>query len=322
MQYHRKLLRPLAVTLMVLMAAFCAQAEKCNHFFPIPTGGASCFTYVFEGNQTCNINAGSTSTDSLVNPWVYNGGTSCVTVTYNPNNNTTTVTICGAPPIEPGQTFHYPKGGTGGNGEPHIGLDGGNNGTMTMVAGYWSNPPNACSGSGGGSPPSPGVTLNSKESLSPMFSQSSAKSTAPGKALQPIPVCATVDTTTTTTPPAGSTPMPMLSLTTTQTAGTNPVYYTLFVSATDTKGNEVGGWFQQPYTAGTTPAFQIVNNTTGSITVGSVGFITNDSSRPLDTLNFGETSPPGVEGSPFATPSVSLQGTVIPPGGSITAPIQ
>lgn len=90
----------------------------------------------------------------------------------------------------------------------------------------------------------------------------------------------------------------------------------------DANGNEVGGWFQQPYPSGTTPSMQIVNGTAGSITITNAGFITNDSQRALDTMNFGELAPPGTTGSPFAIPNPSLNGTVIPAGGSIQAPIQ
>jgi hypothetical protein len=75
-----------------------ARAEKCNQYCSIPPGGASCFTFVLAGNQVCSIDPAATANDPLVNPWVYNGGTSCVTVTYDPISDTTTVTICGNPP--------------------------------------------------------------------------------------------------------------------------------------------------------------------------------------------------------------------------------
>jgi hypothetical protein len=316
MRLCRKLFRPVAGSLMMLVTAVCAPAEIFNHFFPIPPGGASCFTYVFQGNMACNINTQNTSTDPLVNPFAYNGGSSCVSVSYNQSSNTTSVTICGTIPIEPGQVFHYPQGGTGGNGEPHFGIDG-TAGTFNMLAGFWSDPPNACSNSGtpgGPTGASPGVVAAPGRSLS------LARGTASAQPKDQTLKCATA--TLDQTPPDVSNTLPVLGVTTTQTPGTNVVYYTAFVSGTDANGNEVGGWFQQAYTAGTTPAFQITNNTNESITISSVGFILNDSLRSLDTLNFGTMPPPGYAGSAFSIPSTSLVGTKIAAGGSIAAPVQ
>lgn len=116
----RWILFRLVVVLAVLVAALTASAEKCNFFCPIPKGGACCFKIVIAGDQRCNFDLGSTATDPLVNPFAYNGGTSTVSESYDAASNTTTITICGSSPIEPGQSFHYPPGGTGGNGEPHI----------------------------------------------------------------------------------------------------------------------------------------------------------------------------------------------------------
>jgi hypothetical protein len=115
--------------------------------------------------------------------------------------------------------------------------------------------------------------------------------------------------------------LPVLSVTTTQPAGSNPVYYTLFVSGSATDGTSVGGWYQDAYAAGTSPVFSIVNGTGSPITIQNIGFIVNDVARALNTLNFGTLDPPGYPGSLF-TASPSLIGTVIPAGGSIAAPVQ
>lgn len=281
--------------LLAILPSGASLAEIKNHFAPIPPGGANCFTFVFNGNEASAINTSSTATDPMVNPFAYLGIQSCVSTSYNPACNTTTVTICGASPITPGETFSYPPGNPNSNGEPHFGVDGGNT-LLPLATATWSNQPNACS------------TGSARLHESKISDRNDSASPRLQKCVQQGAVAS-----------APATSLPQLSISTTQTGGPNPVYYTLYLG-TSSNGSQIGTWYQQQYPSGTTPVFNIVNNTSASITITSVGFILNDSKRSLDSLNFGELAPPGYTGSPFSIPNPSLNGTVISAGGSISAP--
>ncbi|HLJ88351.1 MAG TPA: hypothetical protein VKZ53_16140 [Candidatus Angelobacter sp.] len=280
--------------LLATTTVWTQEVDLCNVFVPIPTNGGSCFTYVLQGDQRNNINIQETLADATLNPFKYRGIPSCAKVTYDASTNTTSVTICGTQPIVPGETFTY---GSNSNGLPHFGLD--SKGPINVVSSSWSNTSNACSAGSAGVSPQTG---------SP--SASSVQSTAANHATQAA---------TTPAPPVS---LPMLSLAASQPVGINPARYTLFVAAQDFNGNVVGTWCQGVYKAGALPAMQIANFTNTPVTITNVGFILNDQPRPLNTLNFGQLSPPGIEGSPFAIPKPLLNGTVLQPGQSIPAPTQ
>jgi hypothetical protein len=288
-----KSLCSIAGSLLLAAATLLAQEKDlCNQFVDIPTNGGSCFTYVLQGDQRNNVNIQETLSDPSLNPFKYLNIPSCGNVTYDPTTNTTSVTICGAQPIVSGDSFIY---GSSSNGKPHFGLD--SNGPLNVISGSWSSPANGCSGgsaSGG----------------------SVAASSVPPKEKQ-----TPVSGRTTQTASGAPASLPFLSLEATKPAGTNPAYYTLFVTGEDLNGNVVGIWCQGLYAAGATPAFQIANFTAEPISITNAGFIVNDVARPLNTLNFGQLPPPGIEGSPFTVPNPPLQGTVLQPNQSIPAPV-
>lgn len=284
----------IGVLLLASTTLWTQEVDLCNDFVSVPSNGGTCFTYVLQGDQRSNINIQETLSDPTLNPFKYLGIPSCAKVTYNPSNNTTSVTICGSQPILPGQKFTY---GSNSNSLPHFGLD--SKGPINTVSASWSNGSNACS---------PGSSGVSSQTASP--SASVERPTGASHATQ------AVGTATVTAS------LPRLSLVATQPAGANPAHYTLFVGTQDFDGNVVGTWCQGIYPAGAIPAMQITNFTNAPIVITNAGFIRDDVSRPLNTLNFGQLSPPGLEGSPFALPNPSLNGTVLQPGQSIPAPIQ
>jgi hypothetical protein len=278
--------------LLAAVTLLAQERDLCNHFVDIPTNGGSCFTYVLQGDQRNNVNIQETLSDPSLNPFKYLGIPSCANVTYDPTTNTTSVTICGAQPIVPGDKFTY---GSNSNSKPHFGLD--SNGPLNVISGSWSTPANACSGASasGGSVAS---SVLPKEKQTPVADRAAQ------------------------TPPGATASLPFLSLEATQPPGPNPAHYTLFVTGEDLNGNVVGIWCQGLYAEGAIPAFQIANLTSGPITITNAGFIVNDVARPLNTLNFGQLPPPGIQGSPFIVPHPPLQGTVLQPKRSIPAPVQ
>lgn len=133
-----------------LLCASGVRGEIYNGYDPLPSGGASEFTFVFQGDIISSINLTAMETDQTVNPFywlianVYGGvGSSTVTATLNGQGNTviTFTGACGSPPVPcmlmPGQTNSSP-----GN-PPHFGLDPSssspNGPTLTMLSQYWTN---------------------------------------------------------------------------------------------------------------------------------------------------------------------------------------
>jgi hypothetical protein len=282
-----KLLSTIGTLLLASATLWTQEIDLCNDFVSVPSNGGTCFTYVLQGDQRSNINIQETLSDPTLNPFKYLNIPSCAKVTYDASTNTTSVTICGTQPILPGQKFTY---GANSNSLPHFGLD--SNGPINVVFASWSNTTNSCS---------PGGSGVSSQTTSASVERPAGASHA----------AATVTAS-----------LPRLSLAATQPAGMNPARYTLFIGTQDVNGNVVGTWCQGVYQAGALPAMQITNFTNAPIVVTNAGFILNDVPRPLNTLNFGQLSPPGLEGSPFALPTPSLKGTVLQPGQSIPAPIQ
>lgn len=132
-----------------LLNSGMTRAEIYNGYDPLPSGGASEFTFVFEGDIISSINTVAMETDATVNPfyWLiqndYGGvGSSTVTATINGQGNTviTFTGMCGSPAtactLMTGQTNSSP-----GN-PPHFGLDpssGNPNGpTLTMLSQSWT----------------------------------------------------------------------------------------------------------------------------------------------------------------------------------------
>jgi PEP-CTERM motif len=133
-----------------LLCASGARGEIYNGYDPLPSGGASEFTFVFQGNILSSINLTAMETDATVNPFywlivnMYFGvGSSTVTATLNGQGNTviTFTGVCGPSSVPctlmPGQTNSSP-----GN-PPHFGLDPSssspNGPTLTMLSQYWTN---------------------------------------------------------------------------------------------------------------------------------------------------------------------------------------
>lgn len=292
MRFNLKSLCSTAISLLLTTALCAQQVDECNHFATI-SGPESCFTYVLQGDQRQNINIQETLNDGSLDPWTFLNIPSCAKVTYDPVKNLTTVTICGAQPIFPNEGFCC------GNVNPHFGLD--SKGPLNAVSASWSNPQNACSGS----------SASGTSAISGSLADTRSTSPETERAARPTDAERAAGTLTTAT-------LPLLSLETTQNVGPNPLHYTLFVAAEDLNGNVVGLWCQRAYTE--TPAFQITNELAVPVVITNAGFIANDVQRPLNTLDFALMPPPGLQGSPFMTPTPSLKGTVLQPGQSIPAP--
>ena len=131
-----------------LLCASGARGEIYNGYDPLPSGGASVFTFVFQGNIISSINLTAMETDPTVNPfyWLivneYGGvGSSTVMATLNAEGNTviTFSGTCGSSPciLMPGQTNSSPGS------PPHFGLDPSssspNGPTLTMLSQSWTN---------------------------------------------------------------------------------------------------------------------------------------------------------------------------------------
>jgi hypothetical protein len=309
-------LAPVVGALMVIVGAGAvrARAEKCNFFTANQPG--CCFNIVVAGDARPNIDICKTCNDATTDPFASCSSHSC-TATFDGTN--TTFTFCGS--CQPSGT------------RPHFGLDGGGGGTIQVLSASWS-----CSSSSPGSP-TPGTLSSpgSPNSIATPTAVCAVATTAQDKPAagkgklagkENLPSLLRLPNLTGPSrprllPASGGSSAPFVSVTTSQVAGSIPTYFTVYVRGTQTNDpteTGTGAWIQQPYPSGQNPVFSFENNTTAPIWLNDVGIIANDSSRPIDDLNFTALPPPPNAGSPFTALSC-MDNLELLPGTRIAIPL-
>jgi len=120
---------------------------------------------------------------------------------------------------------------------------------------------------------------------------------------------------------APNNPFPGVSLTGSSLTGPGISYVNVFADV-KAGGNTVGQWFEKPYSTDATPQLCFSNNMSQSETLSNVGFLVTPVAV-LQSMNFGQQTPPGSPGSTF-TNLPSLNGRSLPSGGSacFTVPVK
>lgn len=308
--------------LMVIGSATAARAEKYNCFKHPPQPGC-CFKITMPGNtiQNNGFNPCATCNDTTTNPYASCPAHSC-SASYDSTTNTTTMTFCPGANCTP--TSNSP------NGTLHFGLDGGGGGTIPVSSTSWdcsttstpaaSSTPSATTSStrSAGSASATGTlgtsfdvvcavakTAQAAASSKPLASK--RKESNPSlRSVRMTPVMQESPDTNTN----------LVSVTTTQAAGTNPSFLVVYVRGTQqqaqtTDATEGAGlWAEQPFPTGQTPDFQLVNNTDSPIWLNDVGTFSSTTEIAIGLLNFTDTPPTGQPNSPFSA-LTCLDGVVL-----------